>query len=504
MLLGLSHALASTPTLQELGPALIRWTRAAIGGQAEEMRALVPRAGRFDTVGLEGRGGGEGHRAAWRRRVFETKTNALLHLRRDGHGLQIIPLVCRGQSYGLIEVVAPIDLLERARPLLEAVASQGAIALRAIQERSWLRRRAEAFAEFGTLSRDMVAAGSPSEAVRAATVFCHHHLQAPVAGWLARVGSGRLELVATRGVGSRNRRRLRGGSWILPRSGTDDLDLQSLIGQFGKTVGSPRAELARTKDAVLVAGENPGAPAEEVRRLLDAVAQVLEAVLEQRRTVRRAEIRNQRLDLGIAWTAHELRGPLLALRGFLDLEAHRGTGAQADYGQAYRELDEMLQQLDGLLQWAAGVRALRRRPTDLMRLVKEAVGVCTEELSRPVSVTGPDSAPVVAEPGELRRAITNVVRNALAYSPPDEPIDVSVEQSNGSFVVSVHDKGPGVPAEEAESIFDPFVRGPAARGHRGGRGLGLFIARRVVEAHGGYIWVEPARRGATFLIKVPR
>jgi signal transduction histidine kinase len=234
------------------------------------------------------------------------------------------------------------------------------------------------------------------------------------------------------------------------------------------------------------------------------VASFLDEVLGLLAVVRRAEIRNERLDLGIAWTAHELRAPLLSLRGFLDLQAQRGGELREEYFQAHRELDELVQELEGLLRWATGARELHRRPTDLVRLVREAVGVCTEGSSLEVSVSGPTSAPVVAEPGELRRAIANVVRNAIAYSPRDEAIDVSIERRDGSFVVSVRDRGRGVSAEEADSIFDPFVRGLAARGHRGGRGLGLFIARKVIEAHRGTIWVEPGRRGATFRIQVPR
>jgi signal transduction histidine kinase len=67
----------------------------------------------------------------------------------------------------------------------------------------------------------------------------------------------------------------------------------------------------------------------------------------------------------------------------------------------------------------------------------------------------------------------------------------------------VQDEGPGVPASERERIFDPFARGAAARGVRGGRGLGLFIVRRIAQAHGGSVQLRPSTAGALFCLSIP-
>ncbi len=139
-----------------------------------------------------------------------------------------------------------------------------------------------------------------------------------------------------------------------------------------------------------------------------------------------------------------------------------------------------------------------------MRIVREAVESCSLEFpDRSVIVEGPDGVPVRADAQELRGAVANVVRNALGYSPPTTPVIVCVETDGDVARVLVRDRGPGIPAAERHLIFDPFARGGAADGGRGGKGLGLFIARRVVEAHGGVIGLRPVRPGAEFCIELP-
>jgi signal transduction histidine kinase len=110
---------------------------------------------------------------------------------------------------------------------------------------------------------------------------------------------------------------------------------------------------------------------------------------------------------------------------------------------------------------------------------------------------------VQADGPQLRGAIGNVVRNALAYSPSSAPVTVVVEDRGAVVRVRVRDRGRGVPEEERHLIFDPFARGRAGNGVRDGRGLGLFIARRIIEAHGGCIGLRAARPGAEFCIELP-
>jgi signal transduction histidine kinase len=113
----------------------------------------------------------------------------------------------------------------------------------------------------------------------------------------------------------------------------------------------------------------------------------------------------------------------------------------------------------------------------------------------------PGSVKVPASPNHLRSALTNVIRNALLYSPQDSPVTVTVETREGFAWLTVRDLGAGIPESDREWLFDPFTRG--VNSPRGGKGLGLFVSRRMIEAHGGSIWVEPTEGETTFKIQLP-
>jgi two-component system sensor histidine kinase TctE len=106
---------------------------------------------------------------------------------------------------------------------------------------------------------------------------------------------------------------------------------------------------------------------------------------------------------------------------------------------------------------------------------------------------------VRGDPLLLRIAISNLVRNSLQHGAGD--VEVSVEVTDRDAIVSVADHGPGVESGELAEVFEPFVRG--RRAARGGHGLGLFIARRAVQAHGGMLWLENGGGGAVFHMRIP-
>jgi signal transduction histidine kinase len=101
-------------------------------------------------------------------------------------------------------------------------------------------------------------------------------------------------------------------------------------------------------------------------------------------------------------------------------------------------------------------------------------------------------------------AIRNLLENAVKYSPTDRPIDLTIDQQNGTILFSVRDYGPGVPAEYQEKIFDHFVRADNRLTRQvGGAGLGLAICKGFVEAHNGRVWVRSAQPGAIFGFSLP-
>jgi signal transduction histidine kinase len=143
---------------------------------------------------------------------------------------------------------------------------------------------------------------------------------------------------------------------------------------------------------------------------------------------------------------------------------------------------------------------------DLAQTVTAAIQACSHERNfQAIVFERPDERiSVPGSPNHLRVAISNLIRNALYYSPPGEAVVVGIEQLSRSIRITVTDKGPGVPKGQHRSIFDPFVRGLGSTNPRSGRGLGLFIAKRVVEGHRGRIWTDTRERGAKFVIELPR
>jgi signal transduction histidine kinase len=119
----------------------------------------------------------------------------------------------------------------------------------------------------------------------------------------------------------------------------------------------------------------------------------------------------------------------------------------------------------------------------------------------------PEHAPRVwGDAQQLREVFANLVSNAARYL-DKEPgrVEISYRPEGEFYVFCVADNGPGIPANAREQIFEPFVRGPAARDHPGGTGLGLYFVRTVIEQGGGRVWVESTPgQGSRFYFTVPR
>jgi signal transduction histidine kinase len=273
--------------------------------------------------------------------------------------------------------------------------------------------------------------------------------------------------------------------------------------RFAEIAGVAAAETAVTSNAMLaVGGLSPGGQAP-----LRLVEGLLEDVLDHLAVVAAAELRHERLDLGIALTAHEVRGPLVGALAIIErllMEREHDGEDRELLNRSREQLEQLSRLVDSLLRWAVAGRPLEMAPTDLVGLVREAADSCAGETGTDRAVvTGDDGVSVLADPDHLRGAVANVIRNALLYSPAETDVVVAVETDDGIARVTVRDRGPGVPAGERDSIFDPFMRGAAAHLARSGNGLGLFIARRVLEAHGGGVWLTSNGTGAVFTLEIP-
>ena len=151
--------------------------------------------------------------------------------------------------------------------------------------------------------------------------------------------------------------------------------------------------------------------------------------------------------------------------------------------------------------------SLRRNPVRLDELVQQLVDDSKIEAeAHGCSLAYEKREPVTVEgdPELLRRAVENVIRNAIRYAPREAAVEVSLARNNGRAVVDVRDHGPGVPEEALPRLFDPFYRVENDRGRTsGGIGLGLSIARRAIELHKGTIRAQNAPPGLEVELELP-
>jgi signal transduction histidine kinase len=491
------HAFGSTTDPQQAVDATIRWTLEALDAPATVRVALPDRSGRLREASSSGERVASGRlRSSRRRRAFDEKVPVRVSLREPADSvLHIMPLVSRGDAVGIVEIVASRDVIDDRMDLLEAVLSQAAVVFRHSRERHESKQAMDAMAATVGLAAELLRARDPVEAVRVATHLCHQHLRVPVVGCLPETEAP----VVMRGLPTSRRTQVRRAlAGLASMPGGSRQVATRLRGALG--VDEPIVVDAGRALLIVAAGDF-----DESRVFLNTVGRFLADALDHISEVRRAHARSDGLDLGIAWTAHELRGPLLGAKAALDHVVSGDGSTRTDLLDRTRdELGELLDLVDPLLRWSAGSGSLRRRPADLVAIVADAVSSCRriEEDDR-VRVEGPDGLVVRADPTQLRGAVSNLVRNALVYAGPRSLVRVRIAGSEGFASICVEDDGPGVPASERELIFDPFARGGLGARTRVGKGLGLFISRRIVEAHGGTLRLLPSVHGAVFCIELP-
>jgi two-component system, OmpR family, sensor histidine kinase KdpD len=208
--------------------------------------------------------------------------------------------------------------------------------------------------------------------------------------------------------------------------------------------------------------------------------------------------------------SHDLRSPLMAILtaagalaspGFVTDDADRAD-LLATVLEESRRLDRLVTNLLDLSRLEAGAA----EPLAITILADELVADALNSMptaSGRVRVGRDDRAVAVADAHHVQRILVNLIENALKYSPPGEPVRITVVPTAADVLIRVADHGPGVPPEEAAMIFEAFQRGADA-GHIRGAGLGLAIAAGFAEVNGGRLWVEPGEeRGAVFVLALP-
>ena len=210
----------------------------------------------------------------------------------------------------------------------------------------------------------------------------------------------------------------------------------------------------------------------------------------------------QQRDEFLALTTHELKTPITSLKGYAQLATRMlDRGQQAQAAASLARLQDSAERLTGLVDRLVEFARISYAPAPIARqelnLLEMVRGVAAA-----MAATASTHYLKVIEPGDqdlsyqgdvqrLEQALGHIVRNAIYYSPAGSTVHLMARRDGEAAHITVQDEGIGVPEGEEERVFQPFVRGSNAdTAHASGLGVGLYMARRVVERHGGSIWLE--------------
>ena len=260
--------------------------------------------------------------------------------------------------------------------------------------------------------------------------------------------------------------------------------LANVVDRFGAGELTARAN-PRSNDEIGNLGRSFNAMAERIETLLMTERQLLQDV------------------------SHELRSPLARLTFEAEM-VRKTTDRDVTATRLRHEIERLSDLVETLIDMAraegepGAVEMERVCLNDLLTLTVEDCDVDAQGAGCRIDVSSEPETIVQGNAELIRRAVENVVRNAIRYSPRGRSVEVSLKSDGDTASITVRDFGPGIPDSLTQRIFDPFFRADASRdGRTGGLGLGLAIARRAVRVHGGDITVKNAIPGAMLTISFP-
>jgi two-component system, sensor histidine kinase and response regulator len=282
------------------------------------------------------------------------------------------------------------------------------------------------------------------------------------------------------------------------------------------------ASLSRALECHRLSREVAGKRLELTRHLEELETCVQERTLELREALHRevtarAELDQARAEMEelhrqreefISLIAHDLAGPMTTIRGYAEMLGRPKTAPEVQERARVlimsetRRMARLTEDLADAAHLAAGQFRIKQEPCDLAAIAREQVELAASRTDRhTIDLDVPGEMPTDCDRDRIGQVLANLLSNAIKYAPGGR-ILVRAWREDGRARLSVSDEGPGIPAQQAEMIFQPGQR--FDNGGANGAGLGLHIARGIAEAHGGEIWVESEPgRGATFHVSLP-
>jgi len=259
---------------------------------------------------------------------------------------------------------------------------------------------------------------------------------------------------------------------------------------FARRVTRPLSELARAASAIARGGRAPRLDEKGPQDIRNAAIAFNAMTDEVTRT-----LASQRQLLSAV--GHDLRTPITAMRISLEFVQDHELRERLQVN-----LNELQDLTEAVLSAARGTGGEAKRNVDLAALV-ESLCADLDDRGEPVSWQAHDPAPLSCRPNEIRRAVRNLVENALSYG---RAAKVEISRTDANYEIMVEDEGPGIPEADQGRVFEPFVRLESSRNEdTGGTGLGLTLVKAIAEGHGGAVTLENrAEGGLRAKLRLPR
>lgn len=270
-------------------------------------------------------------------------------------------------------------------------------------------------------------------------------------------------------------------------------------------------ELMHAAERLAESDSSPIVLSDTLKELQDELNQVRERAAAQARIAKEAEQRKNDL---IVYLAHDLKTPLTSVIGYLTLlrdepqlsQELRGRYTGIALEKAER-LEDLINEFFDITRFNLSHLELEKQPVDLTRMLEQTASEFQPILSERgmrCQLTLPPKLPCACDPDKLARVFDNLLRNACYYGFPDTAVRVSGQREEGRVTLVFANQGRTIPQEKLERIFDQFFRLDSSRATRtGGAGLGLAIAREIVELHGGTISARSGEGEIAFTVCLP-
>ncbi|MEO5684894.1 MAG: PAS domain S-box protein [Chitinophagaceae bacterium] len=246
---------------------------------------------------------------------------------------------------------------------------------------------------------------------------------------------------------------------------------------------------------------------QEHEDLVSAIAGQAAIALDNAKLYAEIRLLNGKKDQFIGFASHELKTPLTTIKGYLQMAKIAAIGTE----DAFKKIEKQIGRLEGIVsdlldisKIQAGKMDVDFQETSLSAVIKESIEsvdgskhpIKTEPLAEDITVT--------VDRGKLVQVIVNLLSNAIKYSDAGTLITVTTQVLGDELEIKVADRGTGIPAQHLKHIFNQFYRVASDRPKTKGMGLGLFISKEIMEAHGGRIWAESEPgTGSCFFLALP-